>query len=124
MMKQKPSFSILLLLLLVVSVFFNFTLYQDQKTAKDKIERFLPAAVQVENELLMLRNNNKELMNQLSVLQLQMDSSKKRTGNYSAIAPSIVPQQTEAYQPVNPSLVAPGTQQGDFKDLQKPKGKQ
>ncbi len=123
-MKQKPSISILLLLLLTVSVFFNFTLYQDQKTAKDKIEKFLPAAVQVENELLMLRNNNKELMNQLSILQLQMDSSKKKAGNYTAIAPLIITPQPEVLPSVNPAVVMPGSQQGDYRDLQKPKGKQ
>lgn len=123
-MKQKPIFSILLLLLLAVSVFFNFTLYQDQKIAKDKIEKFLPAAVQVENELMMLRNNNKELITQLSELQLQLDSSKKKAGNYTAIAPLIIPQQPQTLPAVEPSLVVPSGQPQDYRDLQKPNGKQ
>ena len=123
-MKQKPALSILLLLLLAISVFFNFTLYQDQKIAKDKIEKFLPAAVQVENEIMMLRNNNKELMNQLSMLQLQIDSSNKKPGNYTAIAPLVITPQPEVVPSLNPSVVMPGTQQGDYRDLQKPKGKQ
>ena len=111
-------------MLLAVSLFFNFTLYQDQTIAKDKIEKFLPAAVQVENELMMLRNNNKELITQLSVLQLQMDSSKKKAGNYTAIDPLIIPQQQQTLPVVDPALVVPNTQLGDYRDLQKPKGKQ
>lgn len=118
-MKQKAISTIMLAALLAVSIFFNFSLYQEQKTAKERIEQFLPAAAQIETEIAMLRNNNRELLSQLTSMQMQNDSAKKAPQAYPTMNPagikSLIPEQ----QPAQPSLIIPPTTTGDFNDLQK-----
>lgn len=120
-MKQKPVVSLMLAVLLAISIFFNFTLYQEQKTAKDRIEKFLPAAAQVESEIAMLRNNNRELVNQLTNMQAQRDSAKQIKTAYPTMNPATVDPYNQGQQPAQPSLMISPNTSRNFNDLQKQK---
>jgi predicted negative regulator of RcsB-dependent stress response len=118
-MKQKPISTIMLAVILAVSIFFNFSLYQEQKTAKERIEQFLPAAAQIETEIAMLRNNNRELLSRLTAMQMQQDSIKKMPSAYPTMNPAGIQPLTQERQPALPSMMIPPTTTGDFNDLQK-----
>ena len=111
----------MLAVLLAISIFFNFTLYQEQKTAKDRIEKFLPAAAQVENEISMLRNNNRELMSQLTAMQIQKDSAKMMKPAYPTMNPAGIQSMIPEQQPAQPSLIMSPNTPRNFNDLQKQK---
>ncbi len=118
-MKQKSAFTVALTILLAVSIFFNISLYQEQKQAKEKIEKFLPAAVQLENEMTMLKNNNAELLTQLTQLQTNSDTASKKSSSYTATAPMPTPSITEPTV-AQPSIAVPRSDVSDFRDLQRP----
>ena len=71
---KKSNESVAILVAFLVTIVAGIYLFIENNKLKERIEKFIPAAVQLQNENELLKHNNQKLIQDLSILQITRDS--------------------------------------------------